>query len=75
MSIKTLPKCRDARANLCSLKKKIGEPPGTNISTIIIHRVRFGLVRLVYLFTPHIVIFLHEFFKALLLYYWNADFC
>ena len=37
-----------------------------------------SLVRLVYLFMPHIVIFLHEFFsavqhlKALLSYYWNA---
>ena len=37
MSIKTLLKSHDARANLCSLKKKIGEPAGTNISTIITH--------------------------------------
>ena len=53
---------------LCSLKKKIGEPAGTNISTIITHwlgLVRFLKVRLVYLFMPHIVIFLHEFFSAL----------
>ena len=41
---------RHRTANLCSLKKKIGES---------------ALVRLVYLFMPHIVIFLHEFFSAL----------
>ena len=35
MYMKTLPTSFDARANLCSLKKKIGEPAGTNISTII----------------------------------------
>ena len=30
-------------ANRCSLKKKIGEPAGTKISTIITHyQVRFG---------------------------------
>ena len=42
----------------------------------------FGWVRLVYLFMPHIAIFLHDFFlprsalalKALLCY-WNAAFC
>ena len=28
---------RHRAANLCSLKKKIGEPTGTNISTIITH--------------------------------------
>ena len=36
-------------ANLCSLKKKIGEPAGTNISTIVSHLlglVRLGLVKL-----------------------------
>ena len=34
-------------ANLCSLKKKIGEPAGTNISTIIANSlVRLGLVKL-----------------------------
>ena len=33
--MKTLPRTNDARANLCSLKKKIGEPVGTNKSTII----------------------------------------
>ena len=39
MSMKALPKSYNARAklfNLCSLKKKIGEPEGTNIRTIII---------------------------------------
>ena len=35
MSMKTLLESHDARVNLCSLKKKIGEPAGTNISTII----------------------------------------
>ena len=35
--MKTLPKSHDARSNLCSLKKKIGESAGTNISTIITH--------------------------------------
>ena len=42
MSMKTLPKTHEARTNLWSLKKKIGEPAGTNISTIINHEVRFG---------------------------------
>ena len=37
MSTKTLPKSYDARANLSSLEKKIGEPAGTNISIIITH--------------------------------------
>ena len=33
----------DARTNLCSLKKKIGEPAGTDISTIeSLINVRFG---------------------------------
>ena len=40
--LKTLPINYDERANLCSLKKKIGEPAGTNISTIITHLVRLG---------------------------------
>ena len=35
MSMKTLLKSHVSRANLCSLKKKIGEPTGTNLSTII----------------------------------------
>ena len=35
MSMKTLLETHDARVNLCSLKKKIGEPAGTNITTII----------------------------------------
>ena len=35
--MKTLLKSHDARANLCSLKKKIGETGGTKISTIITH--------------------------------------
>ena len=35
MSMKTLLVTHDARVNLCSLKKKIGEPAGTNITTII----------------------------------------
>ena len=30
MSMKTLPKSYNARVNLCSLKKKIGKPAGTN---------------------------------------------
>ena len=29
--MKTLPRSHDARANLCSLKKKIGEPAGTKL--------------------------------------------
>ena len=33
--MKTLLKSHDARVNLCSLKKKIGEPARTNISSII----------------------------------------
>ena len=28
--MKTLPRSHDARANLCSLKKKIGEPAGVS---------------------------------------------
>ena len=35
MSMKTLLESHDARVNLCSLKKKICEPTGTNISSII----------------------------------------
>ena len=35
--MKTLPRSHNARANLCSIKKRIGEPAGNNISTIIIH--------------------------------------
>ena len=39
--MKTLPRSHHARANLCSLKvkKKIGEPAGTNISTIMTYKV------------------------------------
>ena len=77
--MKTLPKRYNARVNSCSLKKKIGEPAGTNISTIIVSLIKLGLVRLVYLFMPHIVIFTPIFYRALalnaLLYYWNAVFC
>ena len=56
-----------SKLNLCSLKKKRGEPVGTNISTII------------NLFMPRIIILTRVFyrtlaFKALLLYYWNAAF-
>ena len=35
MSMKTLVESHDTRVNQCSLKKKIGEPAGTNISTIL----------------------------------------
>ena len=35
MSMKTLLETHDARVNLCSLKKKIGEPAETNITLII----------------------------------------
>ena len=48
MSMKTLLETHDARVNLCSLKKKIGEPAGTNITTIITSKL--GLVRLGSLF-------------------------
>ena len=35
MCMKTLLEIHDSRVNLCSLKKKIGEPAGTKITTII----------------------------------------
>ena len=35
--MKTLHESHDTRVNLCSLKKKIGEPAGTSTSTIITH--------------------------------------
>ena len=61
MSMKKMLESHYARVNVCSLKKKIGEPAGTNISTMVC----LGLLRLLYSFMPHIVIFLHDFFTAL----------
>ena len=66
MSMKTLPKSYNARVNLCSLKKKIGEPAGTNKRqfSLIVACAYLAPITFIFSYT-----FLFMFFKFLAKYY------